>query len=133
VRAHKIIESTRHDINRRRPFPVATRTDVAAMGQRRLTDAAAGPADSRMAAYFNGQHHPQQALLPRVGYVALAGNTVVGYIAGHRTARHACASERSACASMPTARLLSPSTRVWARLLSGNTGTHGKTLESCFD
>ena len=33
------------------------------MGQRRLTDAAAGPADSRMAAYFNGQHHPQQGTL----------------------------------------------------------------------
>ena len=43
-----------------------------------------------MAAYFNGQHHPQQALLPRVGYVALAGDAVIGYIAGNRTTRHAC-------------------------------------------
>ena len=43
-----------------------------------------------MAAYFEGQHHPQQALLPRVGYVAWAGAAVDGYIAGHRTHRYDC-------------------------------------------
>ncbi|MGH9347263.1 MAG: GNAT family N-acetyltransferase [Vicinamibacterales bacterium] len=46
-----------------------------------------------MEAYFNGQHHPQQALLPRTGYVALNGDQVIGYIAGHRTNRHGCAAE----------------------------------------
>jgi GNAT superfamily N-acetyltransferase len=74
-------------------FRAATSADVAAMAQCRLTDPAAGAADSRMAAYFDGQHHPQQALLPRVGYVALGGDAVVGYIAGHRTTRHGCAGE----------------------------------------
>jgi GNAT superfamily N-acetyltransferase len=74
-------------------FRAATSADVAAMAQCRLTDPAAGAADRRMTAYFDGQHHPQQALLPRNGYVALAGETVVGYIAGHRTTRYGCAGE----------------------------------------
>jgi ribosomal protein S18 acetylase RimI-like enzyme len=59
----------------------------------RLTDPAAGPADIRMAAYFEGQHHPQQGLAPRTGYVARVGDKVVGYIAGHLTTRHNCAGE----------------------------------------
>jgi GNAT superfamily N-acetyltransferase len=72
---------------------VATTADVPAMAACRLTDPAAGPADPRMAAYFDGHHHPQQALLPRIGYVALADGTVIGYIAGHRTTRDGCAGE----------------------------------------
>jgi GNAT superfamily N-acetyltransferase len=78
-----------HDIR----FRIASSADVPAMARCRSTDPAAGPADSRMAAYFEGQHHPQQALPSRVGYVALAGETVIGYIAGHRTTRHGCAGE----------------------------------------
>src|SRR5262245_62286348 len=74
-------------------FRIATSADVAGMAQCRLIDPAAGAADSRMAAYFNGTHHPQQALPPRIGYVALAADSVVGYIAGHLTTRHACAGE----------------------------------------
>ena len=46
-----------------------------------------------MEAYFNRQHHPQQALQPRAGYVALDGDQVIGYIAGHRTNRHGCQGE----------------------------------------
>jgi hypothetical protein len=46
-----------------------------------------------MAAYFDGKHHPQQALLPRTGYVAVSGADIVGYIAGHRTTRHGCEGE----------------------------------------
>lgn len=46
-----------------------------------------------MTAYFNGQHHPQRALMPRTGYIAMAGGPLVGYIAGHLTTRHACAGE----------------------------------------
>jgi GNAT superfamily N-acetyltransferase len=74
-------------------FRVAASTDVAAMAHCRLSDPAAGPADERMLAYFNGQHHPQQALLPRVGYVAHVAGSIVGYVAGHLTIRHACAGE----------------------------------------
>jgi GNAT superfamily N-acetyltransferase len=69
-------------------FRIATSVDVPAMAACRLSDPAAGAADPRMAAYFDGQHHPQQALPPRVGYVAAVGDAIVGYIAGHRTTRH---------------------------------------------
>ena len=46
-----------------------------------------------MASYFDGTHHPQQALSPRTGHVALVGEVVIGYIAGHLTTRHGCAAE----------------------------------------
>jgi GNAT superfamily N-acetyltransferase len=63
------------------------------MAKCRLVDPAARAADARMAAYLYGKHHPQQALLPRVAYLALDRDTVVGYIAGHLTRRHGCDGE----------------------------------------
>ncbi len=48
---------------------------------------------SRIAAYMNCTLHPRQALMPRVNYVALEGDSMVGLIAGHLTRRHACAGE----------------------------------------
>jgi GNAT superfamily N-acetyltransferase len=74
-------------------FREASIADVPAMMKTHLAHPFTDAADSRMRAYFDCQHHPQRALLPRVGYVALANNTVVGYIAGHRTTRHDCAGE----------------------------------------
>jgi GNAT superfamily N-acetyltransferase len=74
-------------------FRIATAADVAAMAACRLSDPVAGPADPRMGAYFNCQHHPHQALLPRVGYVAVVNVEIVGYIAGHRTTRHGYSGE----------------------------------------
>ena len=68
-------------------FRRATSADVPAMVQCRLTP------DPRMAAYLDGEHHPQQALPPRAGYVALRGEQIVAYIAGHRTKRHGCQGE----------------------------------------
>jgi Acetyltransferases len=62
-------------------------SDVPAMALCRVTDSVVGPADPRMAAYFEGRHHPQQALAARAGYVAVADKVVVGYIAGHETRR----------------------------------------------
>lgn len=75
-------------------FREATTSDVAAMVKCRLADPTDdGAADPRMLAYFDRQHHPQHALLSRVGYVALHDDTVVGYIAGHRTTRNGCSGE----------------------------------------
>lgn len=71
----------------------ATRADVPAMTRCRAPDHAAGPADPRMAAYLEGRHHPQQALAARTAFVALAGDDVVGYIAGHATTRYGCSGE----------------------------------------
>jgi GNAT superfamily N-acetyltransferase len=67
--------------------------DVPAMTLCRASDTAAGPADPRMSLYFEGRHHPQKALTPRTGFVAVAGDAVVGYIAGHATTRFDCEGE----------------------------------------
>jgi len=63
------------------------------MARCRLADPAAGPVDHRIAAYLEGKHHPRQALEARVAYVALVGDDVVGYIAGHLTRRFECHGE----------------------------------------
>jgi GNAT superfamily N-acetyltransferase len=52
-----------------------------------------GTSEERMTAYFDGQLHPQQALPPRVIFVACEGDAVIGYIAGHLTRRFACDGE----------------------------------------
>jgi GNAT superfamily N-acetyltransferase len=59
----------------------------------RERDPERGPADPRMALYLEGKHHPQRALPPRIGFVALDGDGLVGYIAGHRTRRYECDGE----------------------------------------
>ena len=75
-------------------FREASSSDVPAMARCRLTDPTDnGAADPRMAAYFDAQHHPEQALPPRVGYVALHDAEIIGYIAGHRTTRNGCSGE----------------------------------------
>ena len=74
-------------------YRTATVADIPAMEATRESDPDVGPADHRMAAYIAGKHHPQQALAPRVVYVALEGPVVVGYIAGHLTRRYSCDGE----------------------------------------
>ena len=48
---------------------------------------------SSISGYLNCQRHPQHARLPRVSYVALEGDSIVGFIAGHLTRRYACDGE----------------------------------------
>ena len=48
---------------------------------------------ARIAGYASGELHPREALKPRVIYVALEGNSVVGFIAGHLTRRYGCDGE----------------------------------------
>jgi GNAT superfamily N-acetyltransferase len=62
------------------------------MAECRLTDPAVA-AEPRIGAYLDGKHHPQQALRPRAAFVALAGDVVVGYVAGHLTRRFGCDGE----------------------------------------
>jgi GNAT superfamily N-acetyltransferase len=71
----------------------ALAADVPAMVQCRAADALDGPADPRMAAYLTGAHHPQGALPPRAGFVAIVDGSIVGYIAGHLTERFGCQGE----------------------------------------
>ena len=73
-------------------FRIAESGDAAAMAACRAGDPS-GPADPRMKAYLDGEHHPQKALPPRRGVVALDGERIIAYIAGHRTTRHGCEGE----------------------------------------
>ncbi len=47
----------------------------------------------RIAAYMKRELHPQQALMPRVVYVASEGDSLAGLIAGHLTRRYGCDGE----------------------------------------
>jgi GNAT superfamily N-acetyltransferase len=46
-----------------------------------------------MRRYLAGEHHPQQALLPRVMWMAAERESPVGYAAGHLTRRFGCDGE----------------------------------------
>jgi ribosomal protein S18 acetylase RimI-like enzyme len=52
-----------------------------------------GASEDRMARYLSHQHHPQEALIPRVIYIASEDDTPIGYIAGHLTRRYRCDAE----------------------------------------
>jgi ribosomal protein S18 acetylase RimI-like enzyme len=54
--------------------------DVPEMESVRAPDSEAGPADVRMARYLRGEHHPQQALMPRVMYVAADTEAELQYL-----------------------------------------------------
>ena len=72
----------------------ACRSDVPAMAHIRAAEW--GEEEywrERIRGYLDGEHHPQQALMPRVIYVALEGDALVGFIAGHLTRRYACEGE----------------------------------------
>ncbi len=49
--------------------------------------------EARIAAYMGGKLDPQKALRARAGYVALDGDGVAGFIAGHLTQRYGCGGE----------------------------------------
>jgi ribosomal protein S18 acetylase RimI-like enzyme len=68
-------------------------SDIPAMARIRSEGESGGASEERMARYLAREHHPQQALMPRVIYVAWEGDTLVGYIAGHLTRRYACDGE----------------------------------------
>jgi GNAT superfamily N-acetyltransferase len=70
-----------------------TLADVPQMVRCRVEDPRAGPADPRMALYLACEHHPQHALEPRVMFVCLEEDSVIGYIGGHLTRRYDCDGE----------------------------------------
>lgn len=62
------------------------------------------PPDARMQAYLRGEHHPQHALAPRAMWMALDGESPVGYVAGHLTRRFGCDGELQYLYVLPTHR-----------------------------
>jgi GNAT superfamily N-acetyltransferase len=80
------------------PAPIqyrqAERSDIPQMARIwGLEKGEGGTSEERMTPYFDGQARPQQALPPRVIYVAHEGEALIGYIAGHLTRRFACDGE----------------------------------------
>jgi ribosomal protein S18 acetylase RimI-like enzyme len=49
--------------------------------------------NTRISGYVNYQLHPQQALIPRIIFIASETGMVVGFIAGHLTRRYDCDGE----------------------------------------
>jgi GNAT superfamily N-acetyltransferase len=49
--------------------------------------------NTRISGYMDYTHHPQQALMPRIIYVAIKNEIIVGFIAGHLTKRYECDGE----------------------------------------
>jgi ribosomal protein S18 acetylase RimI-like enzyme len=72
----------------------AGKADVPAMARIRATRLGTPEFwEKRISGDMDCEHHPQKALKPRVIYVALEGDSLVGFIAGHLTRRYECDGE----------------------------------------
>jgi GNAT superfamily N-acetyltransferase len=49
--------------------------------------------EARIRRYLNGEQSPREGLSDRAAFVAVEGETIVGFVAGHRTRRYGCAGE----------------------------------------
>ena len=75
-------------------YRLANKSDVPAMARIRAAEWETEEYwRDRIFRYMNRELHPQWALMPRVIHVALEGETLVGFIAGHLTVRFACDGE----------------------------------------
>lgn len=72
----------------------ALQTDVPAMASVRANEWATEEYwVQRISGYIQGKIHPRDALPPRMLYVAVEGQEIVGFIAGHLTERFNCEGE----------------------------------------
>ena len=72
----------------------AAESDIAAMSALRATEW--GDEEywrKRIEGYMRCENNPQQALKPRIMYIACQDDLVTGFIAGHLTRRHECDGE----------------------------------------
>jgi GNAT superfamily N-acetyltransferase len=75
-------------------YRTATVEDTDAMGKARANGNWTGGADAAtMARYLAGDHHPREALPPRIAFLAEDSGAVIGFIAGHLTRRFGCDGE----------------------------------------
>jgi ribosomal protein S18 acetylase RimI-like enzyme len=72
----------------------AGEADITAMAKIRSADWGAEEGwRMRITGYMRGEVHPQQALMPRMVFVATEEDVVTGFIAGHLTQRYECDGE----------------------------------------
>ena len=90
----------------------------------RLPQESEAGGDPRMLQYLAGEHHPQQALLPRGLWMAAEGETPIGYIAGHLTRRFGCDGELQWIYVVPEHRRTQVASNL-LRLLAGWFVEHG--------
>jgi GNAT superfamily N-acetyltransferase len=74
-------------------YRLADQADIPVLSRLRREGEGGGGSEDRMSRYLAGEHHPQQALLPRVMWMAEDDGSPVGYIAGHLTRRFGCDGE----------------------------------------
>jgi hypothetical protein len=75
-------------------FRKAELSDIAGMARLRANDSGSEEYwRDRIQRYLIGQLHPRQALAPRVGFVCVDGEQIVGLVAGHLTRRFGCDGE----------------------------------------
>ncbi|HTF27028.1 MAG TPA: GNAT family N-acetyltransferase [Candidatus Limnocylindria bacterium] len=75
-------------------YRLAEKSDIPAMGRIRAAEWETEEYwKIRISRYLNCELHPKQALMPRVSYVALEAESLMGFIAGHLTRRYACDGE----------------------------------------
>ena len=69
-------------------------SDIPGMARLRANDSGSEEySRERIQLYLTGQLHPQRALAPRVGFVCVDGEQIVGLVAGHLTRRFGCDGE----------------------------------------
>ena len=90
----------------------------------RLPQESEAGGDPRMLQYLAGEHHPQQALLPRGMWMAAEGESPIGYIAGHLTRRFGCDGELQWIYVVPEHRRTQVASNL-LRLLAGWFVEHG--------
>ncbi len=97
----------------------AMRSDIPAMARIWSVEGREGGAPAeRLARYLDGEHHPRQALPPRIMWVALDGDSLVGYAAGHLTRRYQCDGELQWLYVLPERRRAGIAAELLRRLAS---------------
>ena len=75
-------------------YRLARKSDISAIARIRAADWETEEYwQARISSYLAGEHHPREALAPRVIYVAAEADSLAGFIAGHLTRRYKCDGE----------------------------------------
>jgi GNAT superfamily N-acetyltransferase len=107
----------------------ATASDIEEMAQIRTDGGWTGGASAeRMGRYLAGTHHPQQARAARRAYVAEDSGRMVGFVAGHLTARLECDGEVQWLYVIPARRGGEIATGLLARMAAWFLDQHARRI-----
>jgi GNAT superfamily N-acetyltransferase len=110
-------------------FRLAEEQDLKALAAIRGADEAAESHwFNRISGYYNGTHHPQQALAPRVIIVATENTKIIGFIAGHLTRRYDCDGELQWIDTIAEYQRMGVATNLFRLLADWFIGHHAKRI-----